>query len=165
MADENAQNDQQQTGGQLFNIAKLFLKDVSFEAPNAPQIFQSGEWAPQVNVDLGTSARGIGEQAYEVILTVTVTAKLGEKTAYLCEVKQGGVFQLGGFDNEALQGILGSYCPSILFPYAREAVSDLVGKGGFPQMILGPVNFDALYAQRLQESKQAGAASAPSERH
>lgn len=161
MADETTQAGDQQAAGQVFNIAKLFLKDASFEAPNAPHVFQIGEWTPQVNVDLGTKARSVGDDAYEVVLTVTVTAKLGEKTAYLCEVTQGGVFQVGGFDEQTLRGILGSYCPSILFPYAREAVSDLVTKGGFPQMVLGPVNFDALYAQKAQEHAQ----SAPADRH
>jgi preprotein translocase subunit SecB len=165
MADDNAQTGNQQApGGQIFNIAKIFLKDVSFEAPNAPQVFQAGEWAPQVNVDLGTNARAITENTYEVLLSVTVTTKLGDKTAYLCEIKQGGVFQIAGFDEQTLRGVLGSYCPSVLFPYAREAVSDLVTKGGFPQMVLGPVNFDALYAQKLQEGQQ-NAAPAPTERH
>lgn len=157
MAEDNNQAGGEQAPGQMFNIAKIFLKDVSFEAPNAPQVFQSGEWSPQVDVDLGTSARSIGERTYEVLLTVTVTTKLGDKTAYLCEVRQGGVFQLAGFDEQTLQGLLGSYCPSILFPYAREAVTDLVTKGGFPQMVLGPVNFDALYAQRAQQNADAAA--------
>lgn len=142
-------------GGQTFHIAKIFLKDASMEVPNAPQIFQAGEWAPEINVDLATEGEAIDEQVYEVVLRVTVTAKLKEQTAYLCEVHQGGIFQLAGFDQQTLNGLLGSYCPSILFPYAREAVSDLVAKAGFPQMLLGPVNFDALYAQRLQEAAAA----------
>jgi len=151
MADGNTQ----QTGTeQTFHIAKIFLKDMSLEVPNAPQIFQAGEWAPDISVDLGTSGNQLENQAYEVVLTVTVTAKLGDQTAYLCEVHQGGIFQLDGFDEQTLNGVLGSYCPSILYPYAREAVSDLVAKAGFPQMLLGPVNFDALYAQRLQEAQQ-----------
>lgn len=160
MADDNKQAGAEQT----FHIAKIFLKDASLEVPSAPQIFQAGEWTPEVNVDLGTRGNPIGNNAYEVILSVTVTTKLGEQTAYLCEVHQGGIFQLAGFDQQTLNGLLGSYCPSILFPYAREAVSDLVAKAGFPQMLLGPVNFDALYAQRLQEASQNGQQPA-NERH
>jgi len=152
MADDSKQAAAEQT----FHLAKIFLKDVSLEVPNAPQIFQSGEWSPEINVDLGTRGNPIGDNTYEVVLSVTVTTKLGEQTAYLCEVHQGGIFQLAGFDQQTLNGLLGSYCPSILFPYAREAVSDLVTKAGFPQMLLGPVNFDALYAQRLQEARQNG---------
>lgn len=148
MADDSTQAD----SGQTFHLAKIFLKDASLEVPNAPQVFQAGEWSPEINVDLTTEGRAIEEHVYEVVLRVTVTAKLQEQTAYLCEVHQGGIFQLNGFDQETLNGLIGSYCPSILFPFAREAVSDLVGKAGFPQMLLGPVNFDALYAQRLQEA-------------
>jgi preprotein translocase subunit SecB len=154
MADENQQAGAQPGQGQLFNIAKIYVKDVSFETPNSPQIFQGSDWNPQVGVELLTNAKAIGDKTFEVVLTVTATAKLGEKTAYLCEVHQAGIFQLDGFDPETLKGILGSFCPSILFPYAREAVSDFVGKGGFPQLLLGPVNFDALYAQRLAQEKQ-----------
>lgn len=160
MAEENQQPNAQPQSGQTFNIAKIYLKDMSLEAPNSPQIFQGNEWSPQVGVELATNARTIAEKAYEVVLTVTVTAKLGEKTAYLCEVHQAGIFQLEGFEGEMLKGILGSYCPAILFPYAREAVSDLVTKGGFPQMLLGPVNFDALYAQRAMQEQQKAAEEA-----
>ncbi len=155
----NAAGGQQQAPGQTFNIAKIFLKDASFESPNTPQVFQGTTWNPQVHVDLGTDARAVANNTYEVVLSVTVTAKLGEQTAYLCEIKQGGIFQLDGFDQPTLRGILGSYCPNILFPYAREAITDLVTKGGFPQLVLGPVNFDALYAQQqAQQNAQAGAA-------
>lgn len=153
-----AENQQDGTApeGQQFNIGKVYLKDTSFETPNTPQIFQQ-EWQPQVNVELGTSAQKFADKAYEVVLTVTVTNKLGDKTAYLCEVKQAGIFHIDGFDEQTLRGLLGSYCPGILFPYAREAVSDLVSKGGFPQMVLGPVNFDALYQQKLASEQQQAA--------
>lgn len=138
---------------QQFNIAKIYLKDVSFEAPGAPEIFTAGEWKPEVQVELNTQAKKIKPTDFEVVLTVTVTAKLGEQTAYLCEVHQAGIFQLSGFEDQQLGGVLGAYCPAVLFPYAREAVSDLVAKGGFPQMLLGPVNFDALYAQQMQKQQ------------
>ena len=142
---------------QVFNIAKIYLKDTSFEAPNTPEVFQQ-EWQPEANVELATSARPVADNAYEVVVTVTVTTKLGDKTAYLCEIHQAGIFQLEGFDEQTLRGLLGSFCPNILFPYAREAVSDLVTRGGFPQMLLGPVNFDALYAQRVAQEQQQSSA-------
>ncbi|RFA30669.1 protein-export chaperone SecB [Alkalilimnicola ehrlichii] len=145
---------QQGAAGQQFNLGKIFLKDVSFETPNSPEVFQTGEWKPEVNVDLDSNARGIAEKTYEVVVRVTVTTKQAGKTAYLCEIQQGGIFQIDGFDEPTLKALLGGYCPNILFPYAREAVSDIITKGGFPQMLLGPVNFDALYQQRLAQEKQ-----------
>jgi len=158
MANEQQQGAAGQSAPQqVFNIAKIYIKDVSFETPNSPQIFQGGDWRPDVNVELSTAAKPIADKTFEVVLTITVTTKLEQKTAYLCEVEQAGIFQLDGFDEPTLRGILGAYCPSVLFPYAREAISDLVAKGGFPQMLLGPVNFDALYAQRLAEEQQQAA--------
>lgn len=154
----NGTRTQAQDGGakQQFSIHKIYLKDSSFEIPGAPEIFRS-EWKPQVNVDLGTEIHRIDDNTYESVLRITVTAKVEEKTAYLCEVYQAGIFGIAGFEGETLDALLGSYCPANLFPYAREAISDLVGKGGFPQMLLGPVNFEALY---MQKKKQAAAASA-----
>ena len=158
MAENQQGSPEQKQQGQQFNIAKIYLKDTSFESPGSPQVFQ-GEWAPSTNVELNTRAQKFADAAFEVVLTVTVTTKLGEKVAYLCEVQQAGIFQIDGFDEKTLKGLLGSYCPNILFPYAREAVSDLVNKGGFPQLIQGLQNFAALYAQRLAaEQKQAESA-------
>lgn len=136
---------------QQFTIHKIYLKDCSFEAPGAPEIFRT-EWKPQVSVDLGTQTKRIDEQSYETVLRITVTATLEDKTAYLCEVHQAGIFGIAGFEGETLDMMLGSYCPANLFPYAREAVSDLVGKGGFPQLLLGPVNFEALYMQKRKQA-------------
>src|SRR5690606_18157092 len=113
------------------------------------------EWRPEVNVDLASNAQAIAPNTFEVVLSVTVTAKQGGKVAYLCEVHQAGIFQLAGFDEKTLGPLLGAYCPNILFPFAREVVSDLVTKGGFPQMLLGPVNFDALYQQRMAQAAQS----------
>ncbi|MCC5858893.1 MAG: protein-export chaperone SecB [Ectothiorhodospiraceae bacterium] len=144
----------QQQPGQQFAIHKIYLKDMSFEAPNAPAIFR-GEWKPKVNLDLQVENHQLDETTYEVVLKTTVTAELEEQTAYLCEVHQAGVFALKGFDDNTRGALLGSYCPATLFPYAREAVSDLVGKGGFPQLALAPVNFDALYMQQRQRAQQA----------
>ena len=145
--------DTQQAPQQEFVIHKVYLKDVSFESPNAPDIFTQ-EWAPETHIDLNTASRAIDENIYEVELSLTVTTKLGERTAYLVEIKQAGVFGAAGFAPDHLGHLLGSYCPNLLFPYAREAISSLVTKGGFPDMALAPVNFDALYAQHLEQLRQ-----------
>jgi preprotein translocase subunit SecB len=133
-----------------FIIQKLYVKDVSFETPNSPVIFTQ-QWEPKVEFNLASNAQGLENGLYEVGLTVTVTVKLEEKTAYLVELTQAGVFTVNGFSEQELAPMIGSYCPTILFPYAREAVSDLVIKGGFPPLLLAPVNFDALYMQHLQQ--------------
>ncbi len=145
---------------QQFAIQKIYLKDVSFESPNAPSVFQDGEWKPEINVQINTEARTVTEGLNEVTLTVTVTAKQADKTAFLVEVKQSGLFQMAGFAQDQLGGMLGAYCPEVLFPYAREAISDLVGKGGFPQLLLSPVNFNALYMQHQQQQQQQSADTA-----
>lgn len=143
------------TAGQ-FAIQKIYVKDVSFEAPHAPVIFTE-KWAPHIDLQLSSNSQAVGENLFEVVLTVTVTAKLGDKTAFLVEVQQAGVFTIQGV-GENLGPILGSFCPNILFPYAREAISDLVTRGGFPQLLLAPVNFDALYAQHMQRQQSQAAA-------
>ena len=134
-----------------FSIEKLYLKDVSFESPGAPAIF-TDDWSPEINMDLNSNANSIENNIYEVELSITVTAKNKDKTAFLVEIKQCGIFAISGMDNANLNGMLASFCPNILFPYAREAISDLVSKGGFPQLLLAPVNFDALYAQHMQNN-------------
>jgi preprotein translocase subunit SecB len=137
---------------QQFVLQKIYLKDTSFETPNSPAVFTE-EWKPEINVELSTAGKPLTDEMMEVVLTVTVTAKLGEKTAFLVEVQQAGVFTIVGFNTEELAHMQGSYCPSLLFPYAREAISDLIGKGGFPQLLLAPVNFDALLAQHQQQQQ------------
>lgn len=147
-------NPAEQNGPQ-FAIQRIYTKDISFETPNSPTIFTE-KWEPQVNVDLNSSGTKLAEGVFEVVLALTVTAKLGEKTAYLAEVQQAGVFGMEGFSEQDLGGMLHSFCPNILFPYAREVVSDLVSKGSFPQLLLAPINFDALYAQHLQQQQAQG---------
>lgn len=151
-----------QSGEQQFAIQKLYLKDASLETPASPEVFRE-EWRPEVNVELNVRNSAMGEAHYEVVLQVTVTARIGEKTAYLCEVHQAGIFGMSGFNERTLQGLLGSYCPSMLFPYAREAISDLTGKGGFPPLALAPVNFDALYAQEQARRQQQEGVAAESD--
>jgi preprotein translocase subunit SecB len=148
MADEGKQPERQ------LALQKLYVKDVSFETPNSPNVFTL-KWEPAVEFNLNTHTTTLQEDLYEVALTVTVTVKLEDKTAYLVEVTQAGIFALMGFSASELGPLIGSYCPNILFPFAREAVSDLVIKGGFPPMLLAPVNFDALYAQHLQQAQEA----------
>ena len=138
-----------------FTIQKIYLKDVSFESPNTPAVFAEDNWAPEINVQLNTESNKMGDDVFEVVLSITVTATHEEKTAFLVEIKQAGVFTMQGFGEEELSGMAGSYCPNILFPYAREAISELVGKGGFPQLLLAPVNFDALYAQHVQQQAES----------
>ncbi len=160
MAEEN-QPAQGQTGDQAqeqqFVIQKLYLKDVSFESPNAPKVFTDGDWKPEVNVQLNSANQTLGQDTYEVDLKITVTAKQSDKTAFLVELTQSGIFTVAGFDQENLRGMLGAFCPETLFPFAREAIAELVSKGGFPPLLLAPVNFNALYMQQVQQQQTAAA--------
>lgn len=146
----------EQTGAQTndsqrqFHIQKLYIKDASLETPNSPAVFRE-QWQPDVSVQLGNTARLLAENVHEIVTTVTVTAKVGEKTAYLVEVQQAGIFTIAGFAEGELGPMIGSYCPTILFPFAREAVTDLVVKAGFPPLFLAPINFEAIYAQQQQQ--------------
>lgn len=150
MAEENAQPQ--------FEIQRIFVKDLSYEAPNTPHTFVE-DWKPEVSLNLETKSNQVQENLHEVVLSITATVSTGKKTAFLIEVQQAGVFMMSGFPKEQLHHMLGSFCPNILFPYAREVVSDLVVRGGFPQLILAPVNFDALYAQHMEEQKSGNGAS------
>ena len=140
----------------VFGIEKLYVKDISVEVPNAPEIFLERE-APQVEIQLNSAGRGLGDGAYEVLLTGTVTAKLGEKTVFLVEVGQAGIFRVLNVPNEQIEPLIAVACPNILFPYARETVSDAVTRAGFSPVVLQPVNFEAMYMQRLQEQAPAPA--------
>ncbi len=146
MADIDQTNPERQ-----FAVQRIYTKDLSFESPNAPEIFR-GEWKPQNELNLNTKVNRLSAQAYEVVLSVTVTAKVGDKTAFIVEVQQAGIFTMAGFTEQELGPMLGAYCPNLLFPYARETVSDLVTKGSFPQLVLQHVSFDALFAQHQQEA-------------
>jgi preprotein translocase subunit SecB len=138
---------------QKFEIQKIFLRDVSFESPNSPEIFRQ-QWKPKTDIQIAAQNKKINADLFEVTLNVTVTAKQEDKTAFLVELKQSGIFLLQNFPQQQLNQLLGSYCPHTLFPYAREAVSDFVSKGGFPPILLSPINFDALYAQQLAKIKE-----------
>jgi len=142
----------------LFAIEKIYVKGLSLEIPNAPAVFLESE-APEVGIQLQTGVQRLGEDVFEVALTVTVTAKLAEKTMFLVEVGQGGIFRVRNVPEENLDPLLSIACPNILFPYVREVVSDLVSRAGFSPVILQPVNFEALYASRLQQEQEASAAA------
>lgn len=133
-----------------FVIQRIYLKDVSFEAPNSPAVFTE-EWKPETDLDLNTGVNVLAGSNYEVELSLTITVKSADKTAFLVEVKQAGVFFINGYSQEQLNHLLAAYCPNTLFPYAREVIAGLVSKGSFPEMHLSPINFDSLYAKRLQE--------------
>jgi preprotein translocase subunit SecB len=145
---------QQETTQTTFDIQKIYLKDVSFESPNAPATFQI-QWKPETSLQVGAQHTKLGEDVYEVVLNLTATVKVEEQTAFLIEIQQSGIFTLAGFEEGAMGHLLGAYCPNLLFPYAREAISDLTTKGGFPPLLLAPINFDALYAQNQQQSAAA----------
>lgn len=139
-------------------LQKFYLRDASVEAPLAPQIF-SRPWQPQVDVNVATNVQALGEDQFHLTLTVTVTAKLGNDVAFLIEVQQAGVFIVRDFPEEAERAaVLAGYCPSLLFPFAREAISDFVQKAGFPQLLLQPINFEALYLEHLNRARSAAAA-------
>lgn len=138
-----------------FVLQKIYVKDASFEAPNAPQVFNE-EGQPQLQLNLAQKVGNVGENVYEVVLTVTLTCSLAGKTAYLAEVAQAGVFAVAGFDQRNLEAILSTYCPNVLFPYARQAVGELIVNGGFPPYYLQPINFEQLYAEQLRRRAQAG---------
>ena len=149
-----------------FAIQKVYIKDVSFETPNSPVIFTE-EWSPKVNMQLGSKASKVNEDLTEVVLSVTLTTALGDKTAYLVEVHVAGIFLIKEFPQEAIEQMVATICPNILFPFARELVCDLVTRGGFPQLLLAPVNFEALYAQqkKQEENKQAESEETGSIKH
>ncbi|KAF3978016.1 MAG: protein-export chaperone SecB [Methylococcales symbiont of Iophon sp. n. MRB-2018] len=144
---ENTTKDKQ------FSIQKIFTKDISFESPHSPKVFTE-KWDPAVDFNLGIQNQALEDNLFEVSLSVTVTVKCNDKTAYLVEVNQAGIFSISAFSEMEKAPMLGSFCPNILFPYAREVVSDLVAKGGFPQLMLAPINFDTLYMQNPQSTQQ-----------
>jgi preprotein translocase subunit SecB len=153
MSDQQANGAANEQQAPQFAIQRIYTKDISFEAPNAPGIFKK-EWKPEVKLDLDTRSNKLEGGVYEVILSLTVTTKVGEETAFLCEVQQAGIFSANDAEDVPegqLAHMLGSFCPNILFPYAREAISSLVNRATFPQLNLAPVNFDALFAQYVQQ--------------
>lgn len=136
-----------------FSIQKIYVKDVSFESPSAPGVFSFKQWEPKIELNINNAHTRLNDQMYEAVLTVTATVKQEDQTAFLIEVQQAGIFAITGFSDQDLGYLIGSQCMNILLPYARETVSDLTTRGGFPPLILAPVNFDALYQQHLKEQQ------------
>ncbi|MEX1033355.1 MAG: protein-export chaperone SecB [Cellvibrionaceae bacterium] len=150
----NSQSDNSQTGnGQQFAVQRIYVKDLSFEAPLGVNAF-SQPWKPQVNQEINTKNQKIGDNLYEVTLSLTITVKLEEKVAFLVEIQQAGLFSIKGLDDKQLTQVLNTMCLQILFPYARETIDGLAIKGSFPALMLPPINFDALFAQALSQSKE-----------
>lgn len=139
-------------GGRQVSLQKIYLRDASVEVPQGPLVFMRESQQPRVDVDLDTRIQRAGEEHHHVAVTVTVTARVGEEVAYIVEVQQAGVFTLQGFDNDDERNrVLGVYCPDTLFPYAREAISDLIQRAGFPPFLLQPINFEALYRRQREQ--------------
>lgn len=158
--------DQEQDAEKRLSITKIYLKDFSFESPQSPAIFRRGDWKPQTNLNLRSAHTAVDGDHHEIVLTITVEAKEEDKTCFLIELQQAGLFEIGGYEGDELQAIVGSFCPNILFPYARESIASLIQKGGFPEFVLQPINFDALYMQSKQQQMAAAAENAESaEKH
>jgi preprotein translocase subunit SecB len=145
-------SDEQQA---VFSIEKIYVKDLSVEVPNAPQVFLQPE-SPRIEVQLGQNVQAVEEGLFEVTLLVTVTAKVEDRTTFLVEAHQAGIFQIRNIPESDLAPVLGMVCPNVLFPYARETVSDVINRAGFPPVLLAPVNFEALYQQRMAEEQNQG---------
>lgn len=154
MTEQNNNAAAQQEEVTQFSLQRIYIKDLSFEAPKSPEIFRE-DWSPNVELDLSTQQRALESDFHEVVLTLTVTVKVAEEVAFIAEVQQAGIFLIQGLDEVSKGHALGAFCPNILFPYARETLDNLAVKGSFPALMLAPVNFDALYAQEMQRLQEA----------
>ncbi len=163
MSDEN-QNEvaQEEQAEPQFAIQRIYTKDVSFETPNSPAVFQT-DWKPEIKLDIDTRSNKLADNTFEVVLAVTVTATVEGQTAFLAEVQQAGIFTIGNLPEPQLAHTIGAFCPTTLFPYARETIASLVNRGSFPQFNLSPVNFEALFASYVQQrnAEAQAQASAP----
>tara|TARA_R110002049_G_scaffold20717_23_gene76063 strand:+ start:15125 stop:15604 length:480 start_codon:yes stop_codon:yes gene_type:complete len=141
------------------SIVKIYLKDFSFESPQAPAVFRAEEWQPHMNLNLRSGHAHVDGDFHEVVLTITIEAKEKEsdKTLFLVELHQAGLFEINGYEKEEFAALTGSFCPNILFPYARESVASVIQKGGFPEFVLQPINFDALYLQQIKAQNEQAA--------
>ena len=158
MADDIINDSTPAPAGATFTVEKIYVKDVSFEAPGAPQVFNE-QGAPELQMNLNQKVQRLSESAFEVILGITLTCNVAGKTAYLAEVQQAGVFTLAGFEDAGIDAMLGTQCPNLLYPYAAANVSQLIQSGGFPPFFMQPINFDGLYAENLRQraAQQTGA--------
>jgi preprotein translocase subunit SecB len=155
MTEETTNGAAQDAQSPQFSLQRIYVRDLSFEAPKSPEIFRQ-DWTPSVALDLNTRQKPLEGDFHEVVLTLSVTVKNGEETAFIAEVQQAGIFLIKNLDAASMSHTLGAFCPNILFPYARETLDSLVTRGSFPALMLAPVNFDALYAQELSRMQSAG---------
>ncbi|MCW8106902.1 protein-export chaperone SecB [Alteromonas ponticola] len=165
MAEENqaAGAGENQTPNAQFHVQRIYVKDISFESPNAVAMFNK-EWKPEIKLDIDTKTDKVNDTLFEVVLSVTVTATIGEETAFLCEVQQAGLFTIIDMPDQNKAHTLGSFCPNLLFPYAREAISNMVNRGTFPPLNLAPVNFDAIFAAYMQKRAQQAQGDQPAQK-
>ncbi len=165
MTEENQENTEesgQHTG--RYEIQKIYIKDMSFETPNSPEIFRV-PWQPEVEQQLGNRSIKISDDVYEIVLSMTLTVRVDDKTAYLVEVHQAGIFTISGYPEDRLEGLISSYSPKMLFPFLRETISDIVMRGGFPQMLLPPIDFDRLYMEYKKQKESSETAEGSDEMH
>lgn len=155
----------QQAPDKQLGIQKIYVKDFSFESPKSPQVFSAAEWSPKTDLNLRSAHTSIGGDDHEVVLTITIEARDGDQTVFLVELHQAGIFRIKGYGDEEMKAIVGSFCPNILFPYARETIAGMISKGGFPEFLLQPINFDALYAQGVAQAKAKADSSGQSGTH
>ena len=141
------------------SITKIYVKDFSFESPQSPGVFRTNEWSPKTSLNLRSTHTPVDGDFHEVVLTISVEAKDGDKTVFLVELHQAGLFEVTGHTPDEAGMLFGSFCPNILFPYARESLSTMIQKGGFPEFVLQPINFDALYMQSMQQQQEQAASS------
>ena len=153
MSEEEQPEEKAEDNVKIMRPQRIYIKDASFESPNSPELFTS-KWNPKLSFEMNNTASMLEDDIYEVVLTVTTTVKVEDKTAFLAEVHQAGIFVIKGHDPDALARIQQVFCLRTLYPYACSTISDLVTKGGFPQLLLPPVNFEALYAKKLQETQE-----------
>jgi preprotein translocase subunit SecB len=147
-----AENEQKVADKQLV-IQKIYVKDFSFESPHTPQVFTKSDWSPKTDLNLRSSHSAGADDNHEVVLTISIEAKEGEQTLFLVELHQAGLFHITGYSDDEFKALVGSFCPNILYPYARESIASMISKGGFPEFVLQPINFDALYAQGMAQAK------------
>jgi len=146
---------EEKTAEKRLSNGKNYIKDFSFQSPQTPDVFRQTDWKPQTDLNLRSSHTALSDEQHEIVLTVTVEAKEKDKTFFLVELQQAGLFEIAGYEGDELGAIIGSFCPNILFPYARETIASLIQKGGFPEFVLQPINFDALYFQSKQQQAAA----------
>ena len=157
------QANQQQGQGQ-FQLQRIYIKDLSFEAPRAPEVFRQ-EWKPEVNLEVNHSANKVDDTVYEVVLKVTVTVNNQEKSAFVAEIHQAGLFLIAGIEGMQFEHVIKGVCPNVLFPYARETISDLVARGTFPQFLLQPINFEAAFVEQMRRQQQEAQQTAEGSQH